>query len=306
MLLEEIGEMIKDIPLDCPPPKTGRLIYAKVAEITKNGDPYRELKQRSTVEALALYPFLKERVSHATDRLLLALKLAIAGNAIDYGANNSFNIQIEVDHALNRGIDVCDYVAFLNCLEKTNEVLYIGDNAGETVFDRVLIEELDKPVIYGVRGGPIINDATYEDALQAGIAEVATILSSGSNAPGAILGTCSHEFNEVFRNADLVISKGQGNYEALSNERSPIFFLLKAKCDVIAKHIGAKKGDFVAYNSDRKIIKKLFSELKDRFKNREGGYTRILKMMHRTGDNAPRCLIEFVEPKSPEPQETTK
>ena len=108
-----------------------------------------------------------------------------------------------------------------------------------------MIEELDIPVIYAVRGGPIINDATYEDALQAGIAEVATILSSGSNAPGAILGTCSHEFNEVFRNADLVISKGQGNYEALSNEKRPIFYLLKTKCGVIAKHIGAKKGNLV-------------------------------------------------------------
>lgn len=244
-LLEEIGEMIKEIPLGCPPPKTGRLIYTKVAEITNNGDPFRELKHRSTTEALALYPFLKERVSYATDPLLLALKLAIAGNAIDYGANTMFNIQIEVDHALNASIDAREYTAFLNKLEKANEVLYIGDNAGETVFDRVLIEELEIPIIYAVRSAPIINDATYEDALQAGIAEVATILSSGSNAPGAILDSCSHEFNEVFRNVDLVISKGQGNYEALCGEKRPIFFLLKTKCEVIAKHIGSKKGDLV-------------------------------------------------------------
>ena len=123
--------------------------------------------------------------------------------------------------------------------------MYIGDNAGECVFDRILIEEMKKPVIYVVRDMPIINDATYEDAVQAGIDKVATILSSGTDAPGTILKTCSAEFKNVYKNSKLIISKGQGNYEALSNERRPIFFLLKAKCDVIADDIGISKGDIL-------------------------------------------------------------
>jgi hypothetical protein len=113
-----------------------------------------------------------------------------------------------------------------------------------------LIEEMKKPVTYAVRGKPIINDATYEDAVQAGIDTVATILSSGTDAPGAILKTCSSEFKEVYNNSKFIISKGQGNYEALSNERRPIFFLLKTKCHVIANDIGISEGDIILKGTD--------------------------------------------------------
>ena len=123
--------------------------------------------------------------------------------------------------------------------------LYIGDNAGESVFDRILIERLNKPVTYIVREIPIINDVTYKDALQAGIDKVATIFSSGTRAPGTFLKKCSREFIEMFNSAKFIISKGQGNYEGLSNEKHRIFFLLKAKCYVIANDIGVSEGDIV-------------------------------------------------------------
>ena len=130
-------------------------------------------------------------------------------------------------------------------MNRTEKILYIGDNAGECVFDRILIEEMKKPVIYAVRDIPIINDATYEDAVEAGIDEFATIMSSGADGPGAVLKTCSPEFIKVYNNSQFIISKGQGNYEALSNEGRPIFFLLKAKCHVIADNIGVHEGDIV-------------------------------------------------------------
>ncbi|MFO7760214.1 MAG: ARMT1-like domain-containing protein [Dissulfuribacterales bacterium] len=249
-LLDELGMMLKDIPLESTPPENGRLIYKKVSEITGNLDPYKEIKKESTNKALALYPSLKTHLEKSNADLLTAIKIAIAGNVIDFGANWDFNLEEEIEDILRKNFAVYDYGDFKYRLDKAGEILYIADNAGECVFDRILIEQMKKPVIYAVRGKPIINDATYEDALEAGIHEVATIFSSGADGPGAILETCSAEFNEIYNKAEFIISKGQGNYEALSNERRPIFFLLKVKCKVIADDIGVDQGDIVLKGVD--------------------------------------------------------
>jgi uncharacterized protein with ATP-grasp and redox domains len=244
-ILDEVGMLLRDIPLASPPPESGRLIYHKICEMTGNPDPYRKIKRESTKEALSLYPFLKSEVEKSEDRLFAAIKIAIAGNIIDYGANWEFDMRHDVDEVLNS--------EFKKRLSESREILYIGDNAGECVFDRVLIEEMKKPTTYVVRGAPIINDATYEDALQAGINKVATIISSGMDGPGNILGICSEEFMTMYKHSDFVISKGQGNYEALSNEERPIFFLLKAKCQIIARDIGVTEGDIVLKGTPNRI-----------------------------------------------------
>jgi uncharacterized protein with ATP-grasp and redox domains len=244
-VLDEVGMMLRDIPLDSTPPQSGRLIYRKVSEVTGGSDPYREIKKESTQKALSLYPFLKSRVEKSSDRLLTAIRIAIVGNVIDFGAYGNFDLSREVAEIFKKDFAVCDYDKFKHGLDKTREILYIGDNAGECVFDRILIEEIKKPVTYVVRDAPIINDATYEDAVQAGIDSVATIISSGTDAPGAILETCSAGFMKMYHNSDFIISKGQGNYEALSNEMGSIFFLLKVKCQVIANDIGVDEGDIV-------------------------------------------------------------
>jgi len=244
-VIDEVGVMLRDIPLESTPPETGRLIYQKVGEITGNGDPYREIKSETTKKALSFYSDLKRQVEKSDNRLLTAIRIAIAGNIIDYGANWGFDINVEVAEVLEKDFAISDHGSFKDSLDGAHEILYIGDNAGECVFDRILIEEMKKPVIYVVRDVPIINDATYEDAVQAGIDKVATILSSGTDAPGTILKTCSVEFKNVYEKSKFIISKGQGNYEALSNERRPIFFLLKAKCHVIADDLGISKGDIV-------------------------------------------------------------
>jgi len=244
-LLDEVGMMLRDIPLESTPPESGRLLYRKVSEITGNLDPYKKIKSESTKKALSLYPSLKSQIERSKDRLLTAIRIAIAGNVIDFGANWNFDIENEIDEVLEKDFAICDYNRFKDCLNETSEILYIGDNAGECVFDRILIEEMKKPVKYIVRDIPIINDATYEDAVQAGIDKVATILSSGTDAPGTILKTCSSKFKELYNNSKFIISKGQGNYEALSNERRPIFFLLKTKCHVIANDIGINEGDII-------------------------------------------------------------
>jgi uncharacterized protein with ATP-grasp and redox domains len=238
-ILDEIGIMLKDIPLESTPPETGRLIYETVRAVTGNHDPYKALKIESTHKALSLYPAVKTMVAQSDDRLLSAIRIAIAGNVIDFGANRNFDIDREIQEVFNKDFALFDYQPFKEHADKAD------DNAGESVFDRMLIEELKRPVIYVVRDKPVINDVTYDDAVLAGIDKVATIVSSGTNAPGTILTTCSNEFRKTYSDAKLVISKGQGNYEGLSDEKKAIFFMLKAKCYVIAHDIGVNEGDMV-------------------------------------------------------------
>jgi uncharacterized protein with ATP-grasp and redox domains len=150
-----------------------------------------------------------------------------------------------MDTIFDTDFDECEYDLFKESLNKAKKILYIADNAGETVLDKLLIEQIKKPVKYAVRSKPIINDATIEDANDAGIDEIAEIVSSGCDAPGTILDLCSDEFRKIYENADLIISKGQGNYETLSGQTRPIFFLLKVKCPVIARDIDIKTGSII-------------------------------------------------------------
>jgi len=244
-LFVELGKSLEGIPLRSNPAEMGRLIYGKVREITGNRDPYEAVKEESTRKALELYPYLKKKVEESPDRLMTAIRIAVAGNVIDFGVNRRFNVLEELEAGLTRDFVVCHYDEFKRLLDRADRVLYIGDNAGESVFDRVLIEELGKPVTYVVREVPVINDVTYRDAVRAGIDKVASIVSSGTDAPGTVLETCNPEFRELFENSSFIVSKGQGNYEALSDQKQAIFFLLKAKCWVIAGDIGVKEGDII-------------------------------------------------------------
>jgi uncharacterized protein with ATP-grasp and redox domains len=244
-LLDEIGMLIGKIPMEHTPPETGAIIYRRVSEITGNADPYREIKEKNISQALSLYPELKKKVAESNDRLLTALRLAVAGNIIDLGVGKEFNIRDDVEKTLHQKFAICDYELFKQELNKAKEILYIGDNSGEAVFDKILIEELGKKVTFVVREIPIINDITIKEAKLIGIDKIAKVISSGTTAPGTILDICNDDFLKIFVNADMIISKGQGNYEGLSGTDIPIFFILKAKCSVIADNIGVQENDIV-------------------------------------------------------------
>ncbi len=244
-IMNEVSAAITQFPSAASPPEISRKVYGIISRKTGINDPYRKIKQRCTKQALSLLPEMKMLIAASRDRLLTAIKLSIAGNVIDFGANADFDLKKDIDKILYQEFAINHYRQFRRALDKACRILYVADNAGETVFDRLLIEELRKPVVYAVREKPVINDALREDALNAGIDEVAEIISSGSDAPGTIFKFCSKEFQRIFRSADLVISKGQGNYETLSGERRPIFFLLKAKCRVIARELGIEEGGIV-------------------------------------------------------------
>ena len=244
-ILDEVGLMIRDIPVDSTPPEMAELIHTTIRTVSGSDDPYRAIKQTCTEQALALYPTLKKIVRQSDDSLYTALKIAVAGNIIDYGFHSEFDMEQEVENVLSTDFAVDDYDLLKDRISQSDRILYIGDNAGETVFDRVLIEEINKKVAYAVRGKAVLNDVTMEDAVQAGLEDVADLVSSGTGAPGAVLKTCSEAFRKTFESARCIISKGQGNYEALSGVPQPVFFLLKAKCDVIANDIGVERGAIV-------------------------------------------------------------
>ena len=165
VLLDEVGTVLREIPLKNTPPETGMLIYEKVRLITGELDPYKEVKEKNISHALGLYSYLKNEINNSDDRLLTAIRFAIAGNVIDFGVNKKFDIEDEINIVLKKNFAVLDYDKFKLYLDKCDEVLYIGDNAGESVFDRILIEEIKKTVTYVVREIPVINDVTREDAL---------------------------------------------------------------------------------------------------------------------------------------------
>ena len=252
-ILDEICKVIRKFPLDATPPQMGLKIHQIIRKLTFNKDPYKEIKKHSQKLALDMYPYLKEQVGKAEDSLAFAVKIATLGNVIDLAVNNLDTIRKELKDITSHEFSIFDYEEFKKALNNVNTILYLGDNAGETVFDRVLIEEIskDKKLYYGVRGFPAINDALEEDAKEAGIDNYAKIISNGSDAPGTFLDSCSKEFRDVFLNADVIVSKGQGNFESLHGEGYPVFFLFKVKCTPVAKELNCKVGDLILKNENK-------------------------------------------------------
>ncbi len=244
-ILDETGCLIKSFSLESTPAEYGAEVYRLIREITGIEDPYKEIKKQSIEDAKKLYPELKQIIEQSENSLLTAVRIAIAGNIIDFGVNKKFSLAEDVQRILKQDFAIFDFSQFEKAVREAKTILYLGDNAGESVFDKLLIEEINAKVIYAVREIPVINDAVYEDAIASGLHEVAEIMSSGAKAPGTILNQCNNEFIEIFNTADVIISKGQGNYEGLSDVTRSVFFLLKAKCGVIARDLKVKENDII-------------------------------------------------------------
>jgi len=220
------------------PPVIATQIHQVIQETTGIPDPYLELKQRSTQKALALYPRLKEIIAAADDPFETAVRLGIAGNIIDFGPADDYDLWASVERVLAEPLAFNDLPELRQAVDRANEVLFLSDNAGETVFDRVLIEQIGSPVRYAVKSGPILNDATRADAVAAGIDQVAEIVEIGCDALGTLLERCDEEFVQLFHAAPVIVAKGMGHYESLSSEGPRLFFLLQAKCNVVASDLG--------------------------------------------------------------------
>jgi len=244
-ILDEVACALPDFSLSVTPPERARTVYGIVDRHTGNGDSYLELKKNSNMMAQELYPSLIDEVERAKDPLLSAVRLAVAGNVIDYGVPHTFDIEREIEECLEKDFAVFDYDELRSALSKAKVILYILDNAGEIVFDKILVSEIKKDVVCAVRGRPIINDVTMRDAEEVGLDMISKVISSGSDVPGTIPEEATPEFRQIYEKADVIISKGQGNYETLADEKKPIFFIFKAKCPVVAAHMDCNVGDII-------------------------------------------------------------
>lgn len=252
-ILDEFARIIPGIPLTYSPPQIAYIGYKVLNKISGNGDPYSEIRKKSNRIAMGYYQKLKTRIKNSRDRLLEAVGLAILGNIIDFGVRDDLNLKGEIKTVLNKDNfrkPIFHYYEFKTKLKDASSILFLGDNAGEIVFDRILIEEIKriypaKKIYYAVKGGPIINDAILEDALQTGMDKVAEIITTGIAMPGTVINLCSRDFKKIYTKADMIISKGQGNFESLSRSSKDIFFMFMVKCSVVANHIGCNISDLV-------------------------------------------------------------
>ncbi len=231
-------------------PEFSALLYREVTALTGQADLFQEIKRQQNALVRGRLNHFRQAIGSSGDSLRTAGLYALLGNIIDLGGTRLFDHNEIFDDIGNLTPHADDYPSFCERLSNSRNLLYIGDNAGEAVLDGLFITELKKArplldVTFAARGEPAINDVTVADARDAGLSDVSRVIASGSSCAGTVVPHCSREFRELFDAADIVISKGQGNYETLEREEREIFFIFKVKCDVVSRHLGRPPGTLI-------------------------------------------------------------
>jgi hypothetical protein len=248
-MLSDVSQLLPGLKMDDSPALNSSIILHMLNDLMGVTDPYAEAKKESNRAALALVPALMQRIKAAPDRFEAAVRLSVVGNVIDLGIKHEADIDATIAQALEPdGFARFDYPAFKQRLAKAQRILYLCDNAGEIVFDRIVMEGLraqKKMVVAAVKSGPILNDATMDDVKAVGLDRVARTMDTGSDYVGVMREKCSELFLKVLDSADLVIAKGQGNYETLDLLGNRAFFILKTKCGHVARALNVPLNSLV-------------------------------------------------------------
>ncbi len=251
-ILKMVFAEFSKIDLSLTPPEIASIVQSIIRNELKNSDPYLLIKEKSTKKAFELAPEAEKAIYDSEDPFSTSIAFAIAGNILDFAKNISWDEEL-ISNTFSVALDKASKFdkkkvnSLFNELSNASIVLMLGDNAGEAVFDNILIKNLPgaAKVYYAVKSSPVINDVTMKEALQSGIDKNAVIIENGADIPGTVLETCSPEFIDIFHRADVVLSKGQGNYETLNSEKRKIWFLFQVKCPVIGGHCGFDKGSWI-------------------------------------------------------------
>ena len=257
--VQSVVKVLQDIDIELPPPLISEDVYGTIKRTLGIDDPYREIKKKYNDIALGYQDFMEKEVFNSDNPLLFAIRLALAGNIIDFGSQvGKFDLESTIEDTIHNPLDLTDFDRFVVELERAKNVVLLLDNAGEIVFDKILVETIKKlypnvNISAIVRGGPIINDVTVEDVKYVGLDRVANVVDSGQVIPGFWPKTASLKAREVFNGADIVISKGQGNFETLSEiDDQRVYFLFLVKCNVVARYLGMKKFSKIFIKNDRR------------------------------------------------------
>ena len=250
-LIKSAKEMSKSFSFSQTPPEVATPVYEKMAEILNTDDIYKEMKDRSTKKAQSFLPFLKQTLQNSKNLFVDATKMAVAGNVIDLASEVAFDLEEELNKIFHTDFAIDNTQQLKSSLQNASSVVVLGDNVGEHFFDKLYIQTLQElfphvKFYYFVRGKPIINDVTLKEAREIGFDEVCEVIDSGVVTPGFTYKMATKKAQELFDSADVIISKGMGNYECLSSShKSPIFFLLKIKCQVVASSLGNEIGSII-------------------------------------------------------------
>ncbi|HNV22914.1 MAG TPA: ARMT1-like domain-containing protein [Candidatus Hydrogenedentes bacterium] len=245
-ILNEAVLRIPGMDINESPAVLSQFVYELAKQASGQEDPYADLKRAQNEQALALEPELRAYLAEAPDPLETALHLSAAGNVIDMGVHYAGDIDIHtaIRDALHQRFAVDHSRQFRESLAASRALLFLLDNAGEIVFDKLLIEQLCQftAVTAVVKKAPIINDVTLEDAHQVGLTAFCPVIDNGGAFIGSPLSQIPPEFRQRLGAADMIVGKGQGNYETIDDFPGNVFLILKAKCEVIARHMGVRKG----------------------------------------------------------------
>ena len=252
--MQETEAFLREVDPSISPPAAAVFFYDRIKELSGVEDPFRELKHESNQKALALLPRVREDVWGSSDPLSFALRAAVAGNIIDFGALAApMDLEKNLREVLEKEAFIDHAKQLHTDLASASSALLICDNAGEIVMDRLLCEVIlslhpSLDLTAAVRGGPAINDATLEDAQEVGLDQVCPVITTGLAMAGIELERCSPRFREAFHTADVILAKGQGNYETMDGRQENIYFLFQVKCDCVSKALGAEKGAAVIWS----------------------------------------------------------
>ena len=257
IVLREGARKLSKYDLSFEPPLIASDVYSTISEIVKKEDLFEKEKKEAIKEALKFKPILKKRLSKSKDKLFDACKIAVAGNVIDLGVSEDYDLEKEIKKIFETSFFKNDFEEFKERVLNSKNICYLADNSGENIFDDILIETIKEvnpqiKIYYLVRGKPIINDVTIKDLEDLDIFQLAEVVDSGVDTPGFCLERANKEAKEIFYNADMVISKGMGNFECLFDEcKREVFYLFKVKCDVVARASESKKGDYMLFKGEK-------------------------------------------------------
>ena len=261
----DIMRLIPALSIDMTPAEFSYMVLKEVYKRCKDGDPFASEKRRSNDLILGLYDRLCKIIDYSAITSLTALKIAVAGNIIDLGIKDDYDVSEIMRKAVNESLKIDDSENFFEDIKNAKNILYITDNAGEIVTDKLFIKFLNrKGITTAVKSRPLLNDATMKDAEYIGMSEVANVIETGSGMLGTILSDCGKEFIEAYNNSDMVIAKGQANFEALDAVQKNIYFLFTVKCNTIAKRFGAKIDDLIVYKAEKAKKKREHSVTENR------------------------------------------
>jgi hypothetical protein len=250
-LIHGVMRTLLDAENSTTSPEIAQQIHRYIRKFTGVSNPYAGEKYEHNRQAMELLPELRAEILGSDQPLLTAARYAIAGNVIDFGVSNNGQIDIhsEIESALKNPLGIDHFNMLQSELHKSERVIYLGDNSGEIVFDRLLIETIldsyDMDITYMVRGEPVLNDVTMADARQVGLDQIVQVIDNGTDAPGTVLSQVPEDIRTEIESADVIIAKGQGNFESLIHVPLNIFFLFKVKCSVIAEKIASPLHSYV-------------------------------------------------------------